>query len=380
MSLLERFDSPGPKRILALDGGGIRGALTVGYLIEIERLLQTRHEDPSLLLCDYFDLIAGTSTGAIIASLLAVGKSASEIANLYEDLGGKIFEKKYSWWKPWQTDERTAAAFDSKPIELELRRILGDVKLGSDTPDVRTGLCIVTKRADSQSTWPLINHPRGKYFTHNAPIPLAVAVRASSAAPTYFVPEEIDVGGGEMGAFVDGGVSMFNNPALQALMVAWLDGFPLHWEQGEDRLLLVSVGTGYWSHKRERRKVLDAKLWDWAGAVPGMLMEDATWHNQLLLQWLSKSPTAREIDREVGDLRNDRLGDVSLLTYLRYDVELSKDGLAKLGLPLASRAEELREMSKADNRADLASIGVEAGKAHVKDEHFPVAFDLRGRA
>jgi len=173
MSLKERFDSPGPKRILALDGGGIRGAVTVGYLMEIERLLRERHDDPSLLLCDYFDLIAGTSTGSIIATLLAIGKETSEIRDLYMGLGGKIFEKKRSWWKPWEIDDRVAAKFDSKPIEVELRKILGDRRLGSDFPDVRTGLCIVTKRADTQSTWPLINHPDGKYFELNAPIPLA---------------------------------------------------------------------------------------------------------------------------------------------------------------------------------------------------------------
>ncbi len=76
MSLIERFKADGPKRILALDGGGIRGALTLGFLGEIERVLAERHDELGLLKKDkfrlhqYFDLIGGTSTGSIISALL----------------------------------------------------------------------------------------------------------------------------------------------------------------------------------------------------------------------------------------------------------------------------------------------------------------------
>jgi len=70
----EHFQSPGPKRILALDGGGLRGIATLGYLKRIETLLADRHDaGDSFRLCHYFDLIAGTSTGAIIAAGLAIG-------------------------------------------------------------------------------------------------------------------------------------------------------------------------------------------------------------------------------------------------------------------------------------------------------------------
>ena len=62
MMLAERLSQPGPKRLLALDGGGIRGVLTLGYLAEIEANLRIRHDDLRLVLSDYFDLIGGTST------------------------------------------------------------------------------------------------------------------------------------------------------------------------------------------------------------------------------------------------------------------------------------------------------------------------------
>ena len=98
MSLKERLNAPGPKRILARDGGGIRGALTMGYLKQIEDILRKQHgDDPAFRLCDYFDLIGGTSTGSIIASCLAIGMKVSEIRDSYFDLGGKIFAKKYKW-------------------------------------------------------------------------------------------------------------------------------------------------------------------------------------------------------------------------------------------------------------------------------------------
>jgi uncharacterized protein len=81
----------GPKRILALDGGGIRGVLTLEYLEAIEALLRQRRDDPDFLLSDYFDLIGGTSTGSIIAAGLACGMSVKDIKSLYYGLGVKVF-------------------------------------------------------------------------------------------------------------------------------------------------------------------------------------------------------------------------------------------------------------------------------------------------
>ncbi len=72
MTLLERLTAGGPKRVLALDGGGIRGAITLGILEKIETLLRVQHGRPDLRLCEYFDLIGGTSTGSIIAVLLGI--------------------------------------------------------------------------------------------------------------------------------------------------------------------------------------------------------------------------------------------------------------------------------------------------------------------
>jgi hypothetical protein len=125
---------------------------------------------------------------------------------------------------------------------------------------------------------------------------------------------------------------------------------------------------------------MNARLWNWASEIPTMLMNDATSFNQLLLQYLSKSPTATAINREVGDLGHDLLGGRAALSYLRYNVALEQESLDRLGLhDLAGRAVEFRDMSRADNRQDLDTIGIAAASAMVAEAHFPTAFDLKSQ-
>ena len=81
----------GAKRILALDGGGIRGILSLQFLKAIETLVR-RRLGPDALLCDYFDLIGGTSTGSIIAAGLACGMTVDALRALYSDIGARVFQ------------------------------------------------------------------------------------------------------------------------------------------------------------------------------------------------------------------------------------------------------------------------------------------------
>ncbi len=368
MKLVDRLNSVGPKRMLALDGGGIRGAITIGYLEKIQSILRQRYNNPHLVLSDYFDLIGGTSTGSIIAGGLAIGMDVTDIKALYLKLGDKIFGSKRGLF------QRLSAKFKIDALEKELERIFEDMTLDSD--QIKTGLCIVTKRADTGSTWPLINHPGGKYFDYNKEILLRKAIRASTAAPTYFQPEAFDVGGGQIGAFVDGGVSMHNNPALQLFLLATLKGFPYNWSTGDENMLLTSIGTGFWSTRKTIEEVTDNKLWDWASDVINMLMGDAKDMNQLLLQYLSKSPTAVSIDSEIGDLGEDVLNGKPALHYLRYDSELEDEKLKKLGVTNI-KAIDLREMSASENCAILMDIGARSANLEVLESHFPAAFDLK---
>ena len=363
-----------PKRILSLDGGGIRGALTLGYLKQIETILREKENDPGLLLCDYFDLIGGTSTGSIIAACLATGMDVDTVVQSYMNLGGKIFGKKRSFWNPLETWKFLKAEYDYTALEQSLKDVFGIITLGSD--NIKTGLCIVAKRADTNSVWPLINHPKGKFYDtgigKNKDIPLWQAVRASSAAPTYFAPQMIDVGNGQRAAFVDGGVSMANNPALTLLMVATLKGFPFQWQMEEDKITVVSVGTGYSIFKKQTGEIEEAWMKTWAQSVPDMLMQDASWQNQIILQWLSNSPTRQYVDMEIENLYDDYIAGKPMIKYLRYNFPITENDLNGLGLGkifTPADVASLVEMSNAENRQLLYTIGT-AAAAKMEAVHF----------
>ena len=241
-----------PKRILALDGGGIRGALTLEYLEVIEALLRQRRNDPNLLLSDYFDLIGGTSTGSIIAAGLACGMPVKDIKRLYTDLGAQVFVPTGLGY--------VASKFQARPLQIALDRALGaDTTVDSDR--IRTGLMVMAKRLDTGSPWPLNNGGRGRYAAQDGALRLTQVVRASTAAPTYFEPERIKIssrdGSVVDGEFVDGGVSPFNDPALQLLMLAALDGHGFRWKTGKTRLLIISVGTGSYRSSSQLPGLID---------------------------------------------------------------------------------------------------------------------------
>lgn len=375
-ALLERLDAKTPKKILSLDGGGIRGALTLGYLKKIEDILKAKHPDqPNFRMSDYFDLIGGTSTGAIIASLLSLGKTVDEITKLYMDLGSKIFGEKRNWWNPLETYKWLKANYDYKGIADGLKHALGeDTTIGSDK--IKTGLCIVAKRADTNSIWPIINHPGGKYYdsksSKNKDFLLWKVVRASTAAPTYFAPQLMEVAEGQNAAFIDGGLSMANNPSLTLLMVATLKGFPFHWPMSEDKLLLVSVGTGYPEFKKQVGEIDEATMLTWAGSIPDMLMQDASWQNRVLLQWLSRSPTAEVMDSEIGDMNEDIISGKPLLSYLRYNFAITKNNLNELGFERTFTDADvisIADMARAKNKQLLYEIGYKASSV-IKPEHF----------
>lgn len=93
MSVKDKKDKQGPRKLLALDGGGIRGVITLAVLARIESGLQNslgRGND--FVLADYFDYIAGTSTGAVIATCLSLGMRVEEVSDFYEKSGPAMFD------------------------------------------------------------------------------------------------------------------------------------------------------------------------------------------------------------------------------------------------------------------------------------------------
>ena len=379
-TLAEHFADTGPKRILALDGGGLRGILTLGILKQIEDELRKKHgNDPAFRLCHYFDLIAGTSTGAIIAATLAIGWSVDDITKKYFELGARVFRRSLL------RHGLLRAKYDEARLIDELKGVFGaDTTLGSTALD--TGLMVVIKRLDSGSPWPVSNNPNGKYFSSrdggvigNGDYKLWQAVRASTAAPDYFDPERITIAqlpghAPVYGDFVDGGVSPFNNPALQAFMYATLGGYRIKWPTGRDKILLVSVGTGAADPTVRRSEVAAAH----AFRALLSLMDDCAALQEMLLQWMSESATARKIDSELGALEGDLPGGAPLLSYLRYNLELQPAAIRSLLGDEANTIalENLSAMDAPENMDALHRLGIVAGQRNCRGEDFPAVFDL----
>src|SRR6516162_2960175 len=247
VSLIERIERQGPKKLLAIDGGGIRGVLALEVLQKIEDLLKTKSGNPDFRLADYFDYIAGTSTGGIIAAGLSIGMSVGEILAFYQEAGGQMFVKA-------NLLRRLRYKFEDEPLAAKLRDVFApDTTLGSEK--LRTLLLLVMRNATTDSPWPISNNPYAKYndSAHpdcNLKFPLWQLVRASTAAPTYFPPEVIPCGDKPF-IFVDGGVTMYNNPAFQMFLMATVDRYWIkappdisRWQTGVDDMLVISIGTG----------------------------------------------------------------------------------------------------------------------------------------
>ena len=169
-----------PMRLLSIDGGGLAGLIPAEALTEIETQLDalTGQSQP---LCDRFDLIGGTSTGAILAVGLALGLKAAELRDFYLKFGKQIFTKVFWLERFWHN-------YPSGPLERHLKDVFGkDTTLGSEK--LRTSILIVSKNVTLGTTWFFTNNPQSKYFANNQALPLWQIVRASSAAPTYFPPQ-----------------------------------------------------------------------------------------------------------------------------------------------------------------------------------------------
>jgi patatin-like phospholipase/acyl hydrolase len=214
-----------PYRILSLDGGGAKGFYTLGALREIEGLIGKP-------LSEGFDLIFGTSTGAIIAALLALGRSVDEIHTLYTTYVPKIMSR-------WTRAGRTAA------LQKLAKEVFGDAQF----TDVKTRVGIVT--AKWQSERPMIfkahvdqAHGSKGTFQPGFGVSIADAVQASCSAYPFFEKKLVETSMGDKIELIDGGFCA-NNPTLYAIAEA-IAALKLKRED----LRVVSVGVGVYPERR----------------------------------------------------------------------------------------------------------------------------------
>lgn len=366
-TLRDKLATDGPRKLLALDGGGIRGLIAVEVLAEIERVLRKElAAGDDFVLADYFDYVAGTSTGAIVAACVACGMSAATIRQFYLENGRDMFDRA-------SLLKRFRYKYEDDRLAKRMKDVFGaDTTLGGAA--LRTLLMIVMRNASTDSPWPITNNPRAKYNDaarpdNNLNLPLWQLVRASTAAPTYFPPEVVNVGKHEF-IFVDGGVTTYNNPAFLLFLMATIEPYRLEWATGEDRMLIVSVGTGTSPKANADLAPSDLNLLYNAASIPSALMFAALNEQDMLCRVFGRCRAGDLLDREIGDLCG--IGgpvEPRLFTYMRYNCELSREGLDRLGLPTVDPL-HVQQLDSIEHLKELQAVGTALGTSAVRAEHF----------
>jgi hypothetical protein len=357
------------KRILALDGGGIRGVFSLQILARIEDLFRQEQGKSDLVLADVFDLFAGTSTGAIIATCLSWRMTVSEIDQLYTTRGAEMFAKENwqrRWWKTKYRAKNIADLFrDTFCEDSDGRRV--PALLGTNR--IEKLLLVIMRNASTGSPWPVSNNRRATYNDPALPdcnlsIPLWQLLRASTAAPSYFPPEEI-VLGGRKHMFVDGGISSFNNPALIAVLMATLPPYHLCWPATREELHVISVGTGGVRVRLPQKLAEKINILDQIRFVASALIASASVEQDILCRIMGDCVHGAAVDSEIGKLDRPTLFGATeqKFTYTRYDQALD-----------ATDA-KIRQLSASEAKMDnlrlipvLQEVGREYASEHVRIE------------
>lgn len=368
---------PERKRILALDGGGVRGVFTIEVLARMETLLRVNMNKPKLVLADHFDFIAGTSTGAIIATLLSLGETVENVRTLYRERCRDIFPSSAPWriWRARRILRRFARAiYGEEPLIKFLKEYFTDKRtnedtlLGSDLLKTRLLLCM--RNSTTGSAWPITNNPLAHYNQRdrqdcNLDLPLWKLVRASTAAPIYFLPELIDIGHWHF-AFIDGGMTSYNNPALIAYLTATQPCYNMNWPTGVDKLHLVSIGTGRTRNVLKDMSIRALNFLKSLENISAGLMENINVHQDFMCRVMGSCLFGDQIDREVGTLVEEITNTVSnkKFSYVRYDHEFVDkelvDVVKKLGPMVLNNIRTMPYLTK---------LGEDYAHAHVKIEH-----------
>jgi uncharacterized protein len=374
--LADRYENSRKRKMLSLDGGGIRGVLTLEILLEMENQLKAALKTTDdFRLSDYFDYIGGTSTGAIIAAGLSLGMSVKQLLEFYEDKGEAMFDKAFLL-------KRVKYFYNEGPLVRELKNTFGTGDIDLKSGVFKTLLLVVTMNRSTDSPWPISNNPNGKYNEHsradcNLRIPLYQLVRASTAAPAYFRPETLqwDAKNPEKTfVFVDGGVTPYNNPAFLMYRMATQKPYGLNWQTGERELLVVSVGTG----SAPSPGVYD-NLLETLKELPNNLMYSMQVDQDINCRTVGRCLFGAHIDRELGDMipldNNDRILPLESdakrhFSYIRYNADLTEAGLKELNLTHID-SDNVRQMDSVTYMPQLREVGRAVGKRQVLvKDHF----------
>ena len=301
-------------RVLSIDGGGIRGLIPALVLAEIER----RAGRP---VSELFDLIAGTSTGGIIACAVCAPDPmrAEAVAALYEEEGPEIFDRSV-WQRIRSAEGLLDEKYDATALDRVLERFLGGKRLAESRPE------LIVPTYDMSEPGPYFFKTSKARERRTEDVPLTVVARSTSAAPTYFEPLPVDER-----ALVDGGIFAVN-PAMSAYAEVLRD------HPGAD-VVLLSLGTGQITRRRRFADVDDWGLVEWARPILDIVFDG------------SSDAVDYQLRQALGDGR-----------YWRLQVELSRasddldDASPENLRELRGHAEELIAARSADLDAVIAAL------------------------
>jgi patatin-like phospholipase/acyl hydrolase len=291
-------------RILSIDGGGIKGLLPATILAELEKSLP----EP---LVNYFDLICGASTGAIIALAIAVKKKAAVIKDLYEKNAEKIFKKKNMFHRFFKITCDDGGRYDSSVLEQLLKEeFVDEQKKHYLMKDAKTILCIPAINLTTGSVVVfksphIVEIPKRETLTGDGNNEMYKVAMASCAAPLYFKTAKL-----KDSFYIDGGL-WANNPSLIGIVEAIRCGANLK------EIKVLSLGTGSYMFQKTQNVAKKMNLFNWDNC--GLELVDVSFevqaqsvHNHiecllpgkyLRVQHIFNPKLAMDDTRRLGDLK-----------------------------------------------------------------------------
>jgi patatin-like phospholipase/acyl hydrolase len=280
-----------PLKILSIDGGGIRGIIPAMLLAHIESLT-------GLPTGELFDLVAGTSTGGILALGLTIPKTAGaglytaqHFVDMYEQEGRRIFSRSF-WRRIVACNNLMKEKYSATGIEAVLADYFGESRLSDAVIDV-----LVTGY-EIECSFPFFFKSSHARERKDYDFPARLVARATSAAPTYFEPVKLTAGtNSDYYTLIDGGV-FANNPAACALVEARAT----HPEAGD--FLVVSLGTGTLNHGLSYDATKTWGVVRWAVPLLNIVFDGVS----------------RTVDYQLGELLPDQTGQCR--RYYRFQTTL----------------------------------------------------------
>jgi len=312
------------KRILSIDGGGIRGIIPGQILVILEDKLKAKTGNENARISDFFDLIAGTSTGGILTcSYLMPGENAPgqevrpkfdarQVVDLYLKRGGEIFSIPFRH-KLLSADGVLDEKYPAAPLEKALKDYFGDTKLSELVkPCLITSYDIMRRQGHFFTQLDAVKRPGWDFLVKDV-------ARSTSAAPTYFECSDTKSMTDVSYPLIDGGVFV-NNPTLCAFAEVYKQ-----FQTTPDQMVVLSLGTGYSKKEYDYDKAKNWGMVQWVKPLIDIMM----------------SGVAEVVDYQLRQIF-DAIGAQN--QYLRINTELPIDVSPDMDETSAENLQALKEL------------------------------------